>query len=184
MPAVDADRRGGLFVYFLAYISSGMGLLLATSFFNLRRYFAAQAQDAGRDDSDVAVDRGAVVIICLTVLAAALPLPGTGWSVVRGSTSASGDHSASSVAVLKDGGVKGEGAAGEKNDPNAKQETSGKGKEGGKSGPGNAKSGAATGKASKVRSGRQEGLRPNKIRPAIRRDGRPADKKADRAPRQ
>ena len=38
VPAVEEERRAWLFVYFLAYISSGMGLLLATSFLNLRRY--------------------------------------------------------------------------------------------------------------------------------------------------
>ena len=86
---------------------------------------------------------GAIMIIGLTVLAAALPLPGTGWSVVRGSTAASSDLRASRAAVLRDGGVKGEGAGGEKNDPSAKQQTAGKGKGGGKSGPGNAKTGTA-----------------------------------------
>ena len=36
IPAVERGSRAGLFVYFLAYIASGMGLLLATSFLNLR----------------------------------------------------------------------------------------------------------------------------------------------------
>ena len=58
-------------------------------------------------------------------------------------------HPRSRLAVLDDGGVKGEGAAGQKNDPGAKQQTSGKGKGGGKQGPGNAKTGAPRGKASK-----------------------------------
>ncbi len=49
VPAVEEDRRDGLFLYFLAYIASGMGLLLATSFLNLRRYLSStQAHDARR----------------------------------------------------------------------------------------------------------------------------------------
>ena len=149
VPAVEEERRGGLFVYFLAYISSGMGLLLATSFLNLRRVFRQRKLKMPAAMTATWLTTGAIVIIGLTVLAAALPLPGTGWSVVRGSTSESSDMQASRLAMLKDGGVKGEGAGGEKNDPNAKQQTAGKGKGGGKSGPGNAKSGAPRGKNSK-----------------------------------
>ena len=158
MPAVDADRRGGLFVYFLAYISSGMGLLLATSFLNLRRDLRQRKLKMPGAMTATWLSTGAVVIIGLTVLAAALPLPGTGWSVVRGSTPGSSDARASRFAVLKDDGAKGEGAGGEKNDPNAKQQTSGKGKGGGKNGPGNAKNGAPRGKSSKSGNGPQEGI--------------------------
>lgn len=157
VPAVDADRRGGLFVYFLAYISSGMGLLLATSFLNLRRYLRQRKLKMPAAMTATWLSTGAVVIIGLTVLAAALPLPGTGWSVVRGSTAASSDLRASRSAVLSDGGAKGEGAAGQKNDPGAKQQTAGKGKGGGKSGPGNAKTGAPTGKASKSGAAGEKG---------------------------
>ncbi len=149
VPAVDAERRGGLFLYFLAYISSGMGLLLATSFLNLRRYLRQRKLKMPAAMTATWLSTGAIVIIGLTMLAATLPLPGTGWSVVRGSTGETSEMRASRLAMLNDGGVKGEGAGGQKNDPNAKQQTSGKGKEGGKSGPGNAKSGAPTGKASK-----------------------------------
>ena len=147
VPAVEEERRGGLFVYFLAYISSGMGLLLATSFLNLRRYLRQRKLKMPAAMTATWLSTGAIVIVGLTVLAAALPLPGTGWSVVRGSTPESSDLRASRLAVLKDGGVKGEGAAGQKNDPNAAQQTAGKGKGGGKSGPGNAKSGAPRGKS-------------------------------------
>ena len=86
VPAVEEERRGGLFVYFLAYISSGMGLLLATSFLNLRRYLRQRKLKMPAAMTATWLSTGAIVIIGLTVLAAALPLPGTGWSVVRGST--------------------------------------------------------------------------------------------------
>ena len=57
VPAVEEERRAWLFVYFLAYISSGMGLLLATSFLNLRRYLRQRKlKMPGGHDGDLAVD--------------------------------------------------------------------------------------------------------------------------------
>ena len=70
----------GCFVYFLAYISSGMGLLLATSFLNLRRYLRQRKLKMPAAMTATWLSTGAIVIVGLTVLAAALPLPGTGWS--------------------------------------------------------------------------------------------------------
>jgi hypothetical protein len=180
VPAVEEDRRNGLFVYFLAYISSGMGLLLATSFLNLRRYLRQRKLKMPAAMTATWLTTGAVVIVGLTVLAAALPLPGTGWAVVRGSTAGSSDLRASRFAVLKDSGVKGEGAAGQKNDPNAKQQNAGKGKGGGKSGPGNAKTGAPRGKSSKSgASGKKGSPQEDQSGDKKGRDDR-ADNKADR----
>jgi hypothetical protein len=180
VPAVEEDRRNGLFLYFLAYISSGMGLLLATSFLNLRRYLRQRKLKMPAAMTATWLSTGAIVIVGLTVLAAALPLPGTGWSVMRGSTAGSSELRASRFAVLKDSGVKGEGAAGQKNDPNAKQQTAGKGKGGGKSGPGNAKSGAPRGKSSKSgASGKNGSPRDDKAGDKKGQDDR-ADNKDDR----
>ena len=180
VPAVEEERRGGLFVYFLAYISSGMGLLLATSFLNLRRYLRQRKLKMPAAMTATWLSTGAIVIIGLTVLAAALPLPGTGWSVVRGSTHETSGVSASRLAVLKDSGVKGEGAAGQKNDPNAAQQTAGKGKGGGKSGSGNAKTGAPRGKSSKSgAAGKQGSPKQDQSGEQKGRDDR-SENKADR----
>ncbi len=157
VPAVEEDRRNALFFYFLAYISSGMGLLLATSFLNLRRYLRQRKLKMPAAMTATWLSTGAVLIVGLTLFAAALPLPGTGWSVVRGSTRETSQLRASQVAPLKDGGAEGKGAGGEKNDEKAEQQTSGKGKEGGKNGPGNAKSGAARGKPSKSGAASKQG---------------------------
>ena len=149
VPAVEEDRRAGLFVYFLAYISSGMGLLLATSFLNLRRYLRQRKLKMPAAMTATWLSTGAIVIVGLTLLAAALPLPGTGWNVVRGSTPASSNLRASKNAMLRDSGVQGGGRRGEgqaaskgskppassgkekgsgqNNDPNAAQQTAGKG---------------------------------------------------------
>ena len=175
VPAVEEERRGWLFLYFLAYISSGMGLLLATSFLNLRRYLRQRKLRMPGAMTATWLSTGAILIVGLTLLAAVLPLPGSGLSMLRGSTLESSDLRASRVAMLKDSGVQGEGAqsegpaaskakgppsstskskgSGQTNDPNAAQQISGKGRGGGRSGPGNAKSGAPRGKSSRAQSG-------------------------------
>jgi hypothetical protein len=177
VPAVQEERRTGLFVYFLAYISSGMGLLLATSFLNLRRYLRQRKLTMPGAMTATWLSTGAIMIIGLTLLAAVLPLPGLGWNVIRGSTAASSDLRASNNAVLKDSGVQGEGAqsegpaaskgakpptssgkekgSGQTNDPNAAQQTAGKGRSGGKNAPGNSKSGAPRGKSAPSKGGAQ-----------------------------
>jgi hypothetical protein len=175
VPAVEEDRRAWLFLYFLAYISSGMGLLLATSFLNLRRYLRRRKLKMPAAMTATWLSTGAILIVGLTVLAAAVPLPGSGWNVLRGSTGKTSDLRASRHAILKDSGVQGEGArsegpaaskgkgpqpssgkaegSGDTNDPNAAQQTSGKGKPGSSKGPGRSKSGAPSGKPSRSQSG-------------------------------
>jgi hypothetical protein len=175
VPAVEEERRGWIFIYFLAYISSGMGLLQATSFLNLRRYLRQRKLKMPKAMTATWLSTGAILIVGLTFLAAVLPLPGSGLSVLRGSTAESSDLRASRLAMLKDSGVQGEGAQsegpaaskakgpperagkpqgrGQTNDPNAAQQTSGKGRPGGEKGPGNAQRGAPTGKAAPSKGG-------------------------------
>jgi hypothetical protein len=175
VPAVEEERRAWLFIYFLAYIASGMGLLLATSFLNLRRYLRQRKVKMPGAMTATWLSTGAILIVALTIVAAVLPLPGSGFSTLRGSTSDSTNLRASNSAMLKDSGVQGEGAqsegpaaskakgppsstskpkgSGQTNDKNATQQTSGKGKGGGKSTPGNSKSGTPRGKSSKSQKG-------------------------------
>ncbi len=75
VPAVDEDRRAGLFLYFLAYIASGMGLLLATSFLNLRRYLRQRKVRMPAAMTATWLSTGAILIVGLTAAAAVLPLP-------------------------------------------------------------------------------------------------------------
>jgi chromate transport protein ChrA len=175
VPAVEEERRAWLFIYFLAYLSSGMGLLLATSFLNLRRYLRKRKLKMPRAMTATWLMTGTLMIAGLTIFAAVAPIPGTGIGTLRGSTNTSSNRQASNNAVLRDSGVKGEGAqsegkaeakskngsgargkskgSGKGNDPNASQEVGGKGKPGGKSGPGTSKSGAPKGKPTKSDSG-------------------------------
>jgi hypothetical protein len=181
VPAVEEDRRASLFVYFIAYIFSGMGLLLATSFLNLRRYLRQRKLKMPAAMTATWLTTGTVLIVGLTLLAAALPLPGTGWSIVRGSTEDQSNLRASRVAPLTDGGVQGEGAGGEKRDPAAAQQTSGKGKGGGKNGPGNAKTGAPRGKPSKSGAPSKQGS-PRQDQSADKKGQ--ADRSADQGERE
>ena len=75
VPAVQEDRRAWLFLYFLAYISSGMGLLLATSFLNLRRYLRRRKLKMPAAMTATWLSTGAIMIVGLTLAAAVLPLP-------------------------------------------------------------------------------------------------------------
>ncbi len=176
VPAVEEDRRTWLFLCFLVYIASGMGLLLATSFLNLRRYLRRRRLAMPGAMTATWLSTGAVLIVGLTALAAALPFSGTGWRVLHGATHEGTDLRASGHAVLKDGGVQGEGArsdgaaaakaanppanqakaegSGDTNDANAKQQTSGKGRPGGEKGPGQSKSGALRGKPAASQAGK------------------------------
>jgi hypothetical protein len=177
VPAVQEERRAWLFLYFLAYIASAMGLLLGTSFLNLRRYLRRRKLKMPAAMTATWLSTGAILIVGLTLAAAVLPLPLSAMRTARGSGSRSSDLRASKYAVLKDSGVQGEGArsegeasskadgpqkgsgkaqgSGETNDPNASQQVNGKGKQGGSGGPGRSKSGAPKGKPTASQGGRQ-----------------------------
>ena len=175
VPAVEEDRRAGLFLYFLAYLAGAMGLLLATSFLNLRRYLRKRKIPMPGAMTATWLTTGAVMIVGLIVAAAVLLPSFSGFRSIDGSPLASTDRRASRWAMLKDGGVQGDGAAsegdaaskadrpppesaapegsGKTNDPNAARQTDGQGRPGGKSGPGRSKSGAPSGKSSSSKGG-------------------------------
>lgn len=170
VPAVEADRRTVVLFYFLIYITCGMGLLLATSFLNLRRYLRRRKISMPAAMTATWLTTGACMIAALS-LAAAVLLPSlSGFRAIEGSTFGPSGHRASRWAMLKDGGVQGDGApsegdaaskaahppeessepegSGKTNDLNAARQTNGRGRQGGNRGQGRAKSGARTGKSS------------------------------------
>jgi hypothetical protein len=177
VPPVQEERRAWLFLYFLAYIASAMGLLLGTSFLNLRRYLRRRKLKMPAAMTATWLSTGAILIVGLTLAAAVLPLPLSAMRTAGESASKSSDLRASNFAVLKDSGVQGEGArsegqaaskadgpqqasdkaqgSGKTNDPNASQQVNGQGKQGGSGGPGRSKSGAPKGKPTASQGGRQ-----------------------------
>ena len=89
---VRAGRRGGaaragLFLYFLVYIASGMGLLLATSFLNLRRYLRQRKLKMPGAMTATWLSTGADPDRRLDGAGGGLSLPGSGLSVLRGAHS-------------------------------------------------------------------------------------------------
>jgi len=202
VPAVEEDRRAGLFLCFLTYIASGMGLLLATSFLNLRRYLRQRRLVMPGAMTATWLSTGTVLIVGLTALAAALPFSGSGWQFVRGATHEGTDLRASQLAVLKDSGVQGEGArsdgqaaaksskpasgskkaegSGDTNDASAKQQTSGKGRPGGEKGPGRSKSGAPRGKPAASQAGKSGPKGAPKDQPADQ--GKNQNDRSDKQP--
>ncbi len=177
VPAVEAERRAGLFLYFLVYIASGMGLLLATSFLNLRRYLRQRRLKMPAMMTAAWLSTGTVLIVGLTVLAAVFPLSGSGFRVLVGAIREESDLRASRLAMLRDSGVQGKGArsegpaaskasrppassekaegSGATNDPNSSEQTSGQGRPGGASKPGRSQDGAPRGKPSPSQTGEQ-----------------------------
>ncbi len=175
-PGVAEDRLGWTFIYFLAYIGSGMGLLLATSFLNLRRYLRRRKLRMPAAMTATWLTTGALMIAGLTAVAALLPIPLASVRQGNSARGASGLH-ASKYAVLKDSGAQGEGAqsegkaaaksdgsekspgqargSGRQNDAGAKQQVHGDGREGGAGGKGEAKSGQAQGKTGAAKGGRE-----------------------------
>jgi hypothetical protein len=191
VPAVQEERRAWLFLYFLAYIASGMGLLLATSFLNLRRYLRRRKLKMPAAMTATWLTTGAILIVGLTLVAAVLPVPLSAMRTGRSAGHKSSDLRASKYAVLKDSGVQGEGArsegeaaskasgkqqasgktqgSGKTNDPNAAQQVNGQGRQGGAGGQGRSKSGAPKGKPSASQGGQQG------------KSGAPQDQSGDRA---
>ncbi len=177
VPAVREAQRAWLFLYFLAYIASALGLLLATSFLNLRRYLRKRKVKMPAAMTATWLSTGAVIIAGLTVIAAVLPVPLSRLSAAPDSKHEQSNLRTSKYAVLKDSGVQGEGArsegraaskssgknrssgkaqgSGKTNDPNAQQQTNGQGKQGGAGGPGRSKSGSPKGKPSASSGGQQ-----------------------------
>lgn len=176
VPVVEEERRTGLLVDFLAYLACGMGLLLTTSFLNLRRYLRRRKVPMPGAMTTTWLTTGAIMIVGLTIAAAAfLPAISGFRTAAAGSPLPSSHRQASRWAMLKDGGVQGEGAQsqgdaaskaeappqqsgkpqgeGKTNDPNATQQTNGQGREGGNRGQGQAKSGAPRGKPGSSKGG-------------------------------
>jgi chromate transport protein ChrA len=188
---VEEDRRTWMFIYFLAYIASAMGLLLGTSFLNLRRYLRRRKLKMPAAMTATWLSTGAILIVGLTLAAAVLPLPLSAMRTARASAPKSSNLRASKYAILKDSGVQGEGArsegkaaskaagkspssgktqgSGKTNDPNASQQVNGQGRQGGQGGQGRSKSGAPKGKPSSSQGGQQG------------KNGAPQDQSGDQA---
>src|SRR5262249_37636935 len=95
VPAVQGERRAWLFLYFLAYMASGMGLLLATSFLNLRRSLRRRRLKMPAAMTATWLSTGSILIVGLTMAAAVLPQPLSALRAAPGPARSSSDLRAS-----------------------------------------------------------------------------------------
>ena len=142
IPADAAARRSWTFWLMLAYVGSGLGLLLTTSFLGLRRYLRQRGVSMPASMTGLWMMLGFGLIVAFLGVGAFLPRPHSETPLIDIKRLTSGDKSASKYAQLKDGAGKGDGASGNETtkgngDAVAKGgEPGGKGKAEGKDGSG------------------------------------------------
>ena len=110
IPVADQYRRRYAFLMLLIYLSSGLGLLLTTTFLGLRRYLRSRRLEMPPAMTTVWLSVGALTAAGVLVLALLLPRPQAEYAIssLSGLTG-TGSHEASRVAVLRDSPTQGEG---------------------------------------------------------------------------
>ena len=161
IPADETSRRAYTFWLAAAYVGSGLGLLLTTSFLGLRRYLRQRKLTMPGTMTATWMGLGAMLIVAFLLVGALLPRPFSEtppWNPTRAITET---RNASQNAVNSDSGGKGEGRTGEQatkgngeatgkgGEPGAKgkdgEAKKGSGEKDGKNGGGNEKSGGKDG---------------------------------------
>jgi hypothetical protein len=107
IPETDGKRRAYSFLLMVVYVSSGLGLLLATSFLGLRRYLRQRGLRMPRSLAGVWVLVGGVMIAALLVGGSFLPRPDGDAPWLEWAGLQSGQRNASRLDVK--GGRAGEG---------------------------------------------------------------------------
>lgn len=153
IPRADEDRRSYAFWLLMAYVASGLGLLLTTSFLGLRRYL--RQRKLQMPDSMTGIWLGVGTALIVAMLFVGLLLPRTSAELADAASwnpLGSPDRDASSFAPLKDGPGKGPGSPGStrpeesQRDVDPKQQQSGSSADQGSEKKG---AGAASGKGEK-----------------------------------
>jgi hypothetical protein len=75
IPADDLERRRYVFRLFIAYMGSGLGLLMTTSFLGLRRYLRQRRLQMPGAMAGTWITLGALLIVALLVFCAFIPRP-------------------------------------------------------------------------------------------------------------
>ncbi|HVX60735.1 MAG TPA: hypothetical protein VHC19_09035, partial [Pirellulales bacterium] len=107
--AGDVPRRRYAFLLLAAYVASGLGLLLTTSFLGLRRYLRQRRLQMPLAMTSVWLSVGAVLIVTLLAVAQLIPRPSPEYPVEEMIAGALGSptREASRHAILKDSATKG-----------------------------------------------------------------------------
>ncbi len=81
VPAANAESRRNAFLLLCVYVASGLGLLLTTSFLNLRRYLRQRRLEMPLAMAGTWLTMGAILIVSLLFLAALLPRPEAEYTI-------------------------------------------------------------------------------------------------------
>jgi hypothetical protein len=134
IPAEETARRHYTFWLMVAYVASGLGLLLTTSYLGLRRYLRQRKLQMPVAMTGLWLALGGGLIVVLMVLGALLPRPYGEYQLANLKSLGSPERQASRYALKRDGAGKGEGRAStdpNRRDPDAKdgsgQQPGGKG---------------------------------------------------------
>jgi hypothetical protein len=162
IPPADVERRRYAFWLMSVYVASGLGLLLTTSFLNLRRYLRQRNLQMPIAMTGAWLTGGVLIIAVLLVGGALIPRPSPEYALVdlgaiveskerEGSKSAQGKGWATekgdAAQGQKEGGTEKGGKNADKSKSTGKAKDGGKGKKGGKdSGKGGQKKGEGDGK--------------------------------------
>jgi hypothetical protein len=128
----DSDTRRETFLQMAVYVGSGLGLLVTTTLFGLKRYLEQRGARIPPVMVGGWLGLGAGLIVVFMAFGAALPRPHseTAWFGMKRAGKA--DRDASRYAVVKDGSAgKGEGAAGKKTEAGDGKNSAKGGKQGG-----------------------------------------------------
>jgi hypothetical protein len=142
IPAEALERRRYAFWLMTMYVASGLGLLLTTSFLNLRRYLRQRNLKMPMAMTGAWLTGGILIIAVLLVLGALIPRPHSEYPIVdlRGSANAKEREGSQNAQGKGWGKEKGDAAAGPKDGAG---KTKGKTKKGGE--PGGGKKGSKDG---------------------------------------
>lgn len=144
IPGSDSARRTFTFWLAAVYVSSGLGLLLTTSFLGLRRYLRQRKLRMPQAMTGVWLGLGAALVLGFVFIAALLPRPYSETPVWALKRAGSTDRGASKNAQTADGAGKGAGNAGNQTKAGDGKSTAPNGDPGGQGEDGKSKQGSGT----------------------------------------
>lgn len=128
IPAEETESRQFTFWLMAAYIGSGLGLMMTTSFLGLRRYLQQRRLKLPMSMASLWLGIGAALIAVFLVVAAILPRPSSETPLVRLDQIGSQDRDADDYSAQGDSAGKGDGAAGDQSDEKSQSQNSTEGK--------------------------------------------------------
>jgi len=134
IPSEEAESRYFTFWLMAAYIGSGLGLMMTTSFLGLRRYLQQRRLKLPVSMASLWLGIGSALILVFLLVAAILPRPSSETPLVNLDQIGSKSRDADDYSAQGDSPGKGDGAAGDQSDEKAQSQnsTDGKSKEAGK----------------------------------------------------